>query len=223
MVSFAPKDIQIQLRSGNGVLENLGIVTKNIEFATFFHFMDPSYMPIVEPATSHENMSLIVFANGETFEVPMPESGYDIYTRRIYRLYTLKLSDRSLTLGTSPVRNVVLFIIRMACTLVIEGLIFLVFGFRGKRNWIVFFVVNLITQGWLYIICSNPTAGGAPYWYLYLEFFIFVAEITAFCFLLREKGEKTHKRWWKPPLFALAANTASLFLGSFLVYASWAK
>ena len=139
----------------------------------------------------------------------MPEGVSNGYNN----LLTLNFETQILTLGQRWWRQPVLTAVRVMLTLLVEGLIFFVFGFRNKRSWIVFFAVNLATQGWLnYIINSSAFSNG--YWLigLYLaEFVIFIAEAIVFLLAVKEKKK------WQRPLYAVSANAASLIVGLLLI------
>ena len=150
-----------------------------------------------------------VESSEKSFTCPVPEgvsSGYN-------NLLTLNFETQTLTLGQRWWRQPLLTAVRITLTLLVEGLIFFAIGFRSKRSWIVFLMVNLITQGWLnYIINSSAFSNG--YWILALyfaEFVIFNAEALVFTLATKEK------RKWQCLLYALAANAASLIAGLLLI------
>ncbi|MBO5323564.1 MAG: hypothetical protein J6A88_05640 [Oscillospiraceae bacterium] len=150
-----------------------------------------------------------VESSEKSFSCPLPED----VPGRYNNLLTLDFETQTLTLGQRWWRQPVLTAVRITLTLLVEGLIFFAFGFRNKRSWIVFFAVNLVTQGWLnYII--NGSAFSSGYWVLGLylaEFVIFNAEAIAFTLATKEKKK------WQCLLYALAANTASLIAGHLLI------
>lgn len=139
-------------------------------------------------------------------ELPAAAQGYD-------NVYTLDYTTMTLTEGTLPLRSALLIAMRLALTLVLEGLVFYLFGFRAKRSWIAFFIINLITQGALNILLSLSSFDGG---YLILgliliEILVFLVETPAFLFAVKEK------RWWQRLLYVLLANVLSLFLGGVLI------
>lgn len=150
-----------------------------------------------------------VESSEKSFTCSLPEGAWKGYNN----LLTLDFETQTLTLGQRWWRQPVLTAVRVALTLLVEGLIFFAFGFRSKRSWIVFFAVNLVTQGWLnYIINSSAFSSG--YWVLGLylaEFVIFIAEAIAFPLITKELKK------WQSLLCALAANAASLIAGLLLI------
>ncbi|MCI9547710.1 MAG: hypothetical protein HFF20_00575 [Oscillospiraceae bacterium] len=111
------------------------------------------------------------------------------------------------------------FLVRLAATLIptllIEGALFWLFGFRDRRGWLVFLAVNTATQVGLHLAVGSilPQAGWHFLNYtltiLIPELIVWVAEAAAYAFLLRE-----HSRGRRVG-YAFAANFASFVLGYF--------
>ncbi|MCI9308277.1 MAG: hypothetical protein HFF27_02055 [Oscillospiraceae bacterium] len=111
------------------------------------------------------------------------------------------------------------FLVRLAATLIptllIEGALFWLFGFRERRGWLVFLAVNTATQVGLHLAVGSilPQAGWHFLNYtltiLIPELIVWVAEAAAYAFLLRE-----HSRGRRVG-YAFAANFASFVLGYF--------
>jgi len=130
-------------------------------------------------------------------------------------VYTLDMKNQSLTPGTSPLRSVLLVSLRVLLTLIIEGIIFWLFGFRDKRSWIIFLIINLITQGTLNILLNNA-ASPLPSSYIIFslvfgEFFVFITEMIAFPIFIKEYG-KVHT-----VIYAFVANLISLIVGGYII------
>lgn len=158
---------------------------------------------------SLETAVIRVESGEKNFTCPLPAE-----TGRTYRnVLTLDYEAQTLTKGQSPWRQPLLTALRITLTLLLEGLVFFLFGFRTKHSWIVFLAVNLLTQGWLNIVI-NGYAFSSGYWfliYLLMEIGILIAESIAFPALTREKKK------WLCVLYAVAANVLSLILGSQLI------
>ena len=97
-------------------------------------------------------------------------------------------------------------------TLVVEGVLLWLFGFRSKRSVAVFFIVNLVTQAALHLLLGSAIlAVGVHYLYylmlLPVEILIWLAESVAYGLLLRE--QKPGRRVG----YALCANAASYAAG----------
>ena len=128
-------------------------------------------------------------------------------------IFTLNLEDHSLVPGTSPLRDGLLIGIRLCLTLLIEGAVFYLFGFRTKRSWLIFLGVNLLTQGAL-----NFWLNGYNNWDSYIlltlifgEFFVFITE----SFMIGTGV--TEKTLGKRLAYVWSANLISLGLGGYLI------
>ena len=123
-----------------------------------------------------------------------------------YDYLTGKVRQESL-----PVSYLKQFLITCSATLIIEGLVLLLFGFSLKKNWKAFLVINLITQ-----VLLTATMGTAllkqgmlaAYLVLILiEIVIFIIEAIAFARVLKEHSKR------RRVLYALTANLLSFAFG----------
>jgi O-antigen/teichoic acid export membrane protein len=106
-----------------------------------------------------------------------------------------------------------LVFLRVSLTLLLEGIMLYLFGFRKKRSWLCFFIVNLVTQGVLnyLLIAISPYNGYAIFSLVFYEFWIIIIETVTFGICLNEQ------RLLRRVLYAVTANLASLFLGGYLI------
>lgn len=115
----------------------------------------------------------------------------------------------------APLRFLIRLAATLAPTLVIEGVIFWLFGFREKRSWLVFLLVNAATQTGLHLaVGSTLTQAGWHFLNYFLtilipELVIWAAEAAAYALLVSEHNRR------KRIGYALAANIASFVLGYF--------
>jgi hypothetical protein len=99
-------------------------------------------------------------------------------------------------------------------TLLIEGIVFWLFRFKQKRSWIMFFAINLITQGALNTWLNS---GGSPmpsyliFSLIVGEFFVFITEMIALPILIKE-----HKKSYILA-YAFLANLISLIVGGYII------
>lgn len=130
-----------------------------------------------------------------------------------HNTFTVRVDSTELIEGKSVVRSVTLVGMRVVLTLVMEGLIFYIMGFREKRSWIIFLAINIITQSMLNIyINTMDVAISYPIIILVMaEFWVFIAEGIGFPILLQEKtkGQRI--------LYVLIANSISLIAGGYLL------
>lgn len=149
--------------------------------------------------------TLVVQSSKKSFECPVPDGVR-------YGKYILNFKDETLTVRTrSFARSILLIAMRVVLTLVIEGFVFFLFGYRNKASWIKFLIVNLITQGFLNYVLSLDFGSYAFFAFIGLEILIFIAEMIAFPIILKE-----HKKG-RAVLYAFSANFASLILGGLLL------
>lgn len=151
-----------------------------------------------------------ITTNGESFECTLG-GPWKLYNNVV----TLDLSNRELTPGTYPFRSVLLVAIRLLLTLMLEGIIFWLFGFRQKRSWLIFLAINLVTQGTLNIWLNS---GGSlmPNYYLIFslvigEFFVFVTEMVAFPIFIKENKKS------RILIYAIISNIVSLIAGGYFI------
>ncbi|BES63589.1 hypothetical protein SANA_00280 [Gottschalkiaceae bacterium SANA] len=198
LVSNPPKDLEIHLDRDGQIIE--GKKTEKMLESSFsfysYHFK------------KNETYQFCVIAEGEKIFIPIdtPLTGYN-------NLYTLDLKKNTVTQGRAPYKNALFIALRVLLTLLIEGLIFYAFGFRKKESWMIFFLLNLITQGALNIWLNSmfPTNGYIIFALVIGEFFVFLAELIGFTALVREQ-----KRL-KTAAYVIFANLVSLVLGGYLI------
>ncbi len=198
LVSNSPKDMEIHLDRDGQIIES----RKNEKMLeTTFSFYSYHF-------EKNEIYQFLIVTNGETIVIPIdtPLTGYN-------NLYTLDLKTHTLTQGRVPYKNILYIALRVIFTLILEGLIFFAFGFREKRSWIIFLVLNLITQGALNIWLNSmfPSNGYIIFALIIGEFFVFIAELIGFIALVQEQ-----KRL-KTAAYVILANLISLVAGGYLI------
>ncbi len=144
------------------------------------------------------------------------ERQFDIKVEKVkgYRnFYALDLKNEMLTKDVPAALKWLTIGSRIGLTLLIEGVILYLFGFRNKQSWLVFLALNLATQGFLNISLSRtPIYYG--YWIigmLIYEIIILIAEITGFLTLIKEQSRLRRL------LYVVTANTVSFFVGAKLI------
>ena len=153
--------------------------------------------------------AIVIRAEGrETlFELPAENiSGYDKYAVLDYK--TMELS-----VGQPAWRAPLLIFLRVSFTLIIEGVIFLLFGFRTKRDAAVFLAINILTQAALNVIILTETnTAFLMVELIFLEIIIFIIEAVAYCLIFTERSKAERV------VFSFIANLASLFIGGAAIY-----
>ena len=206
VVSFPPDDMTISLRFSDGSMGNADQLQRERKaWESYYHFFYWTSAPENPP---FEGTTLVVQSEAFTFECPLPVSEYSVYNN----LLTLNLSDESIVVGKPLARTIFLVSMRVILALIIEGMIFFVFGYRRKSSWITFMAVNLATQVALNVLFIGPNLGSL--WivgFVVLETIIFILEIIVFALILKEQQKGL------AVVFTLTANFTSLLLGSILL------
>lgn len=153
--------------------------------------------------------AIVIRAEGRETLLELPAeniSGYDKYAVLDYK--AMKLS-----VGQPAWRPPLLIFLRVSFTLIIEGVIFLLFGFRTKRDAAVFLTVNILTQAALNVIILTETnTAFLMVELIFLEIIIFIIEAVAYCLLFTERSKAERV------VFSFIANLASLFIGGAAIY-----
>lgn len=159
------------------------------------------------------------FGLPETFRIAVSSASgaqatAEPFTRTVFYTHlTYDWESNTITAATSPAGFYALqFLSTLVPTLVVEGILLWLFGFRAKRDWLVFLLVNLATQAGLHLwIGANlVSVGSHPLYYLVLvvaEVPILLVELMAYLFLLKEHGKG------RRAAYAVCANLASYAAG----------
>ena len=115
------------------------------------------------------------------------------------------------------------FLATLVPTLLIEGILLLLFRYSWKENWKAFLLVNLVTQGVLAAASSVLNLqNGAALW----NYFLFLLPMEAAILLIEiylyaGRGLLTGHSKGRAALYAVAANLASAVLGYYLAEPVW--
>ena len=112
------------------------------------------------------------------------------------------------------------FLCTLLPTLLIEGLLLFAFGYRSKRSWRVFLLVNLVTQGAFavylaVIVLNHGVSGWSLLFYIPIEIIITAVELLCYRRLLTEKGKG------RATGYAIVANVCSATVGALLIDPLW--
>ena len=115
------------------------------------------------------------------------------------------------------------FLATLVPTLLIEGILLLLFQYSWKQNWKAFLLVNLVTQGVLAAASSVLNLqNGAALW----NYFLFLLPMEAAILLIEiylyaGRGLLTGHSKGRAALYAVSANLASAVLGYYLAEPVW--
>ncbi len=197
IVPHAPKSLTL----------SIGSVTPQIKQRAF----DTYYGFYFQWTTPNDNI-LQVTDGDNTFEIAVPP------LQSYSSTFTLDLNGRSLTSGAPALRPYEFAAITIVLTLVIEGIIFYLFGYRKKASWIAFLITNLITQGFLYVWLNKgnyPSVSGygVTFDLILGEFLVVIIEAVVLLIAVRERSRL------ETFLYVIMANLVSAIAGGFLVSA----
>ncbi len=198
IVPDAPENLEISIES-NGEYRSANKVNKIVEKYYTFYSRD---------LKNTENYNLKIETEENYFEILIDED-----LKSYNNIFTLDLKNQTLTSGKSLSRSITLVSLRIALTLIIESLIFLAFGYRKKKSWIIFLIINLLTQGVLNI-WINGFSPLISYIFLALifgEIQVFIVEIFIFLKFVKEHSKL------RTVLYVLLANLLSLIAGGYLI------
>lgn len=198
IVPNAPEDLEVSIGSGN---TNMTANIRDKVIEKYYAFYS-SELRIAKDYT------VCVSTRESSFEIVLEKP-----LKKYNNIYTLNLADKTLKPGKLLSRSIILVSMRITMTLAIEAIIFWLFGFRNKKSWIAFLIINIITQGALNIWLngSAPLTSYLVFSLIFMEFFVIIAEIIAFLAILKERGRG------RTLLYVIAANFLSLLAGGYII------
>ncbi|HBS92184.1 MAG TPA: hypothetical protein DEA51_06915 [Erysipelotrichaceae bacterium] len=205
LVSGEHKEMRGTLQIEEITVEGYPYASSFESYLRFFYSEHPS-LRSKDLTSVQVTLTIVVAEQQMQISTQMDLSGYNT-------LYTLDLDTGTLSKGKSFLRDVQLVGLRLGLTLLVEALIFFLLGYRSMRFWILFLMINLLTQGWLNLSlnANMPIGTYALIALVIYEFVILLVEWITFLSLSKEK--KRVKLFFA----VLLANAASLILGGFLI------
>ena len=156
---------------------------------------------------------LIATKNGDTYLFP------PCIRTALQSSVTVDWETKSVEVPSAWMGYVLQFLCTLLPTLVIEGVVLVLFGFgKLRRNWLVFLLVNLVTQGALAAYFSvTAVQSGVGWWY----FFLLIPAEIVIAFV--EGGLYTRLLTGSRRAFAygVTANLCSALLGLLTVEPLW--
>lgn len=134
---------------------------------------------------------------------------------------TVDWAEKTVSIPPTWVGYVLQFFSTLLPTLLIEGILLLLFGFAWKKNWKPFLLVNLITQGGLALwLAISVMQQGANYWFYYFAFLpaeLVIAVVEALLYRKHLTGQSKKRA----VCYGLTANLCSMALGYVLLEPIW--
>lgn len=204
-VMNAPEDLTLTLIFSDGESEELRFIRDELKTVYYYFNHDLKL-------ESFDNTKLRVTSKDFNFIFDVPSDTFVNYNNRL----VLDLYEQSLKLQDRSIYMYLVILMRVILTLIIEGSLFSIYGYRQLKSWLIFLFTNLFTQGvlnYLFTVMVVPpdTRGYFSMLYVLVELFVIVFECLIFCFLVNEHGRKRGLK------FAFYANLTSLILGGALI------
>ena len=133
---------------------------------------------------------------------------------------TVDWAAKTVSVPPAVVAYALQFLCMLIPTLLIEGVLLYVFGYRSKRSWRVFLLVNLVTQGGFAVylavtVLNHGVSGWSLIFYIPIEVIITLVELLLYRRLLTEKNKA------RAAVYAIAANLCSAVFGLWLIDPLW--
>lgn len=207
VVVNAPDDLEISLHHTDGTeIEALRLNSFYRSWETYYRFYYDHTAPYEK--VGEQNIVLTASTAEGSFECVIAAGSLNSYNN----LFLLNPGDRTLTDGLYPGRYAIIVTIRVLTTLIMEGVIFFLFGYTEKKSWIRFLIINLITQAGVNIALAGVSWDSYVLLaYILVEIFVILTEMIAFPSAVREHGKL------RAVVYALVANLISLYVGGLLI------
>jgi len=165
IVPNASDNLEVSIESGGNVYKSQKI-DKLIESYYVFYSSE---------IKKSNDYVIVVSSEDERFEINLDKS-----LKKYNNIFTLDLNNETLTEGKLLPRSILLVVMRVVLTLLIEAIIFWMFGFRKKESWIAFLAINLVTQGALNIWINGfrPVQSYIVFSLIFGEIFVFIVLIN---------------------------------------------
>ena len=206
MVLNPPKNLSITLGYvDKGKTEAIVLYKEQKAWEAYYRFF---YGMTTTGNAKLDGAVLFVQSKEKNFQCPLPAATFHTYNN----LLVLYMETESLTIGQPPFRTPLLVGMRIVLTLMIEGGVFFLFGYRKKASWLAFFAINLVTQGALNAMLHDPGLWAIlGFAFVFGEILVLVVELIAFTCLVKEFGKG------RALVYTVTANAASLALGGLVI------
>ena len=207
VVVNAPDDLEISLHHTDGTeVEALRLNAFYRSWETYYRFFYDHTAPYEK--VDLQNLILTASTAEGSFDCVISAGSLKSYNN----LFLLDPEDQTLTAGLYPGRYALIVTIRVLTTLIMEGVIFALFGYIEKRSWIRFLIINLFTQAGVNIALAGVSYDSyALLAYILVEIFVILTELIAFPSAVRERGTI------RAIVYVLVANLISLYVGGLLI------
>lgn len=198
VVPGATDDLVVSIEGNTGLVQG-----RKVSYG-----MESQFMFYNREIPEAKNLNITVASKDMHFELSVEKGMY-----RYRSVYTIDTVRQTIIEGTTFEREATLVATRVGLTLIIEGAIFWLFGFRSKRAWLMFLLINLLTQGALNLWLGSQPLGQSYliFGLAFAEIFVLISELFLFNLLIKEHTVARRNS------YVVLANFASLILGGYLI------
>lgn len=205
----APKDLQLFIQFRNSSLpEPFEMERTSRYWETYYNYY---YQRL--PGRFDEDFigaKLIVQSAQHSYELPITR---DPEMRVDKRLVTLDLKQGTLVYGAPGWRAPLSVAGRVLLTLLLEGIVFFLFGMRAKSSWLIFLITNLITHSLLSAFLAHPFEAKSDFFLtVFISIWVILVEAAIYYFTFKEIELSP-----RALLIALVANVFGFFLGAWIM------
>jgi len=204
IITKTSDDVEIYLVSPNGNKEMLfRKLNKKIEDYHILYNKD-----LKGNLNDLENAKIKIKTDTEEFYIEN-----EVVLNKYNTVYRLDKMNKTLVEGKGLKRSITLIASRITITIIIEMIIFYMFGFREKRSYYIFLLVNLVTQFFLNYNINNmlPTTSYLMLNIIFMEIIILITELITLNLLIKEKNKI------RISLFVIVANFLSYLVGGYII------
>ncbi len=208
-VAAPPRDLQLSINFNHPSLLDPREMTKTTRgWETYFNY----YYSKMKGRYDEDFHAAVLVVRSEkyNFEIKIPR---DPQSRMYKRYMTLNLEDETLTFGEPAWRKPLFVIAHLLIALALKGILLFLLGLRYKTTWIIFLIINLITQTWLSVYLADAFIGLYSIFFLYL----FYASFTILEALIVWITVDEIRRGTTAFLYVFLINIVSIFVGNLLL------
>ena len=157
---------------------------------------------------------LIVTKSGESWV------SEELHRATLQSSVTVDWAARTAAAPSAAAAYLLQFLCTLLPTLLIEGALLFAFGYRSRRSWRMFLLVNLATQGAFAVylavtVLNHGVSGWSLLFYIPIEIVITAVELLCYRRLLTEKSKG------RAAGYAIVANIQSATVGLLLIDPLW--
>jgi hypothetical protein len=208
-VAAPPRDLRLSINFNHPSLPEPKEMTKSTRgWETYFDY----YYSKMKGRYDEDFHAAVLVVQSEkyNFEVRIPR---DPQMRMYKRYMTLNLKAETLTFGEPVWRKPLYVIAHLLIALALKGIVIYLLGLRYKNTWIIFLIINLISQTWLSVYLADAFFGSYPLFFFYLAIAIFTLGEAFVVWITVDEIRRGTTAF----LYVFLINIVSIFVGNLLL------